>query len=100
MPLSGKQEYTQADGALTEAVQVITFSTDGTNTFTPNGIIVRNKEVAGSTKVVKVYINSDDTVVATLSAGQKLNYSIHKVKQLKLARSATGAPDYSVQGVR
>jgi len=99
MALSGKLEYTQADGALTEAFQEVTFSVDGTVRTYPNAIEVVNDEASGSTKVVKVAINAGEQVCATLTAGQKVRYSIKKVKQLKLARSATGAPSYTARGV-
>jgi hypothetical protein len=99
MALSGKMAYSQTDGALTEALQTLSFSIDGTAVVVPNAVVVQNDEAVGSTKVVNVALNSNDTTVATLTAGQKLRYSIKKVKTLKLGRSATGAPSYTVKGV-
>lgn len=98
MALDSKMEYTQADGALTLVVQTVTFSIDGTNEIKPNAVIISNEETSG-TKVVKVCLNSNDTVVRTLSYGQKMRYSIKRVKQLKLLRDAAGAPNYRVNGV-
>ena len=100
MALSGKLEYTQADGALTELLQTVTFSQDGgTTVIVPNAVVITNDETSG-TKVVEVVCNSNETIVATLKYGQKFKYSIKKVKELKLSRSATGAPNYTVRGVR
>ena len=98
MALSGKMSYTQSDEALTTSNQTVTFSVDGTNTISANAVIIRNNETSGS-KVVIVSLNSGNAAIATLTYGQKLTYSIKKVKSLKLKRDAAGAPNYSVSGV-
>jgi len=100
MATTGKMEYTQADGALTVNLQTFTFSQDaGTTVIVPNAVVIKNEDTSGA-NVVQVVLNSNETVIATLAYGQKLKYSIRKVKELKLKRSAAGAPNYSVRAVR
>lgn len=99
MPLDSKMEYTQADGALTLAKQAVTFSIDGTIEVKPNGVVIKNTDTSGA-KVVQVCINSGDTVIATLAFGEKCVYSIKKIKQLQLGRTAAGAPNFTVKAAR
>jgi hypothetical protein len=97
MALSGKQHYTQADGALTTAWQDVTFSEDGTNRIYPNGIIIKNTDTSGSNLVH--YAINGELENGTIAKGKGIRYSIKKVKTLKL-KYTTGAPNFDVQAVR
>ena len=100
MAYSNKCTYTQADGALTNSYQAVTFSEDGgSTTFQPNAIIIKNDDTTGNNTVI-VQINSATTEGNyTIKAGKGLTYSIKKVKHLAV-KYGTGAPDFTISGVR
>jgi len=99
MALTGKMEYIQTDGALSETMQAFTFSIDGgTTTLKPRKITVKNTETSGS-KVVICAVNSGTTAVKTLAYGESYTFADltgRPIKQFQLKRDSAGAPNYRV----